>query len=184
MIAGPMTPERFVERLAELGRPIVEGGALTEYNDFLQRSFPTWVAIRPRGLAVTATDPILALYEGYEVVGVTIANYKLQPLSRDEGLIHFACEGPTDYFVREDGEVFGFYHKECYPAPLGQSSASFLECLLVEAEFVSRCSLRRVADLAARAELYREYRARMRERTSLERWLDPFDRGLASLAGP
>jgi hypothetical protein len=186
---GEMAPDPVIRRLAELGRPIVEGGRLGEYNEFLQRSFPTWVAIRAhdpaardpaaRDPAAAMTDPILALFEAYEVEGVTIANFKFQPLTRDDDLVYFGCEGATDLYLRAVScEVYSMYYKESFPSALGQSSADFLACLLLDAEFISSCSRRCAEDPATRTALLTEFLHRMREKTSLERWLAPFERAL------
>jgi hypothetical protein len=175
-------PDRFVSRLAALAGPIVSAGRLAEYNDFLQRSFPTWVAIRPKGpKPAAATDPVLALLEAYEMAGVTLANFRFEPLVRDEKLklAYFGCEGATDFWVGEGtGEIHSMYYKECFPEPLGQFSADFLECLLLKAEFLCDCTRERAQDLSARAELYRLHLARMRERTSVKWWVEPYERGL------
>lgn len=178
-----MTPEDFVARLAELAGPIVSGGRLAEYNDFLQRSFPTWVGIRRRPSRPAPADPLLALHAAYEVAGVTLANFKFQPVERDGALVYFGSEGATDFWVSEPtGEVHSMYYKECFPEPLGQSSAEFLECLALTAEFLACCTRRCADDPALLAELYRVHGARMQARTGVKRWTEPYEKGLRALA--
>lgn len=178
-----MTPEDFVARLAELAGPIVSGGRLAEYNDFLQRSFPTWVAIPRRAPQALPADPVLALSASYEMAGVTLANFKFQPVERDGALAYFGSESATDFWVHEPtGEVHSMYYKECFPEPLGQSSAEFLECLALMAEFLCGCTRRCADDPALLAELYRVHGERMRRKTRVKHWTEPYERGLRELA--
>jgi hypothetical protein len=178
-----MNAEQFVGHLAELAGPIVTQGRLGEYNEFLQRSFPTWVTIRPRAPTKLAADPVLALCESYDMVGVAIANFKFAALSRDsDGLAYFGSASATNFWVREQSsEIYSMYYKADFPEPLGQSSASFLECLLLEVVFIASCTLRLAADHDALMGLYQEHAARLREHTNVDYWLDPVERAMARL---
>ncbi|MCF6277790.1 MAG: hypothetical protein L3J16_03450 [Anaerolineales bacterium] len=137
-----MKAQQFVTELKRLANKIMRTKSIDSYYTTRQQeSIRSWQKIEKQNKRPPWDDPIMDLITRFDCSQVKIGGFYLLPASSKPfiGDVYPFLNGPREYYVgRNSHDVYQFYYKEAWPAPMDMDSESFLTGLFYYAEYLTR----------------------------------------------